>query len=67
MGNRFLGPSQSRQENSQVPVDRRMFWLDGERLFVLLDCFGEAGVRQPRPAIFWPTDALVLAERLLMS
>jgi ADP-ribosylglycohydrolase/fructose-1,6-bisphosphatase/inositol monophosphatase family enzyme len=28
---------------------------------------GEAGIRQPRPAVFWPTDALVLAERLLMS
>jgi ADP-ribosylglycohydrolase/fructose-1,6-bisphosphatase/inositol monophosphatase family enzyme len=25
------------------------------------------GVRQPRPAVFWPTDALVLAERLLMA
>jgi ADP-ribosylglycohydrolase/fructose-1,6-bisphosphatase/inositol monophosphatase family enzyme len=25
------------------------------------------GVRQPRPAIFWPTDALVLAERLLTT
>jgi ADP-ribosylglycohydrolase/fructose-1,6-bisphosphatase/inositol monophosphatase family enzyme len=37
---------------------------------MVLSCrpmIGEAGVRQPRPAIFWPTDALVLAERLLMS
>jgi ADP-ribosylglycohydrolase/fructose-1,6-bisphosphatase/inositol monophosphatase family enzyme len=28
---------------------------------------GMPGVRQPRPAIFWPTDALVLAERLLLG
>ncbi len=27
---------------------------------------GEADVPQPRPAIYWPTDALVLAERLLL-
>jgi ADP-ribosylglycohydrolase/fructose-1,6-bisphosphatase/inositol monophosphatase family enzyme len=26
---------------------------------------GQANVPQPRPAIYWPTDALVLAERLL--
>lgn len=26
---------------------------------------GRSGVEQPRPAVFWPTDALVLAERLL--
>jgi ADP-ribosylglycohydrolase/fructose-1,6-bisphosphatase/inositol monophosphatase family enzyme len=27
---------------------------------------GQADVPQPRPAIYWPTDALVLAERLLL-
>jgi ADP-ribosylglycohydrolase/fructose-1,6-bisphosphatase/inositol monophosphatase family enzyme len=27
---------------------------------------GEPNIRQPRPAIYWPTDALVLAERLLL-
>jgi ADP-ribosylglycohydrolase len=27
---------------------------------------GEVNVPQPRPAIYWPTDALVLAERLLL-
>jgi hypothetical protein len=27
---------------------------------------GAAGVRRPRPAPFWPTDALELAERLLI-
>ena len=27
---------------------------------------GQPDVRQPRPAIYWPTDALVLAERLLL-
>jgi ADP-ribosyl-[dinitrogen reductase] hydrolase len=27
---------------------------------------GQPNVRQPRPAIYWPTDALVLAERLLL-
>jgi ADP-ribosylglycohydrolase/fructose-1,6-bisphosphatase/inositol monophosphatase family enzyme len=27
---------------------------------------GQVDVRQPRPAIYWPTDALVLAERLLL-
>jgi ADP-ribosylglycohydrolase/fructose-1,6-bisphosphatase/inositol monophosphatase family enzyme len=27
---------------------------------------GQPAIHQPRPAIFWPTDALVLAERLLM-
>jgi hypothetical protein len=27
--------------------------------------YGHPGVRRPRPAVFWPTDALVLAERLL--
>ena len=26
---------------------------------------GQPGVEQPRPALFWPTDALILAERLL--
>jgi ADP-ribosyl-[dinitrogen reductase] hydrolase len=26
---------------------------------------GQPGVDQPRPALFWPTDALILAERLL--
>jgi ADP-ribosyl-[dinitrogen reductase] hydrolase len=26
---------------------------------------GQAGVEQPRPALFWPTDLLILAERLL--
>jgi len=26
---------------------------------------GSAHVRQPRPAVYWPTDALALAERLL--
>jgi ADP-ribosyl-[dinitrogen reductase] hydrolase len=26
---------------------------------------GQPGIRQPRPALFWPVDALVLAERLL--
>ena len=28
---------------------------------------GQPGIRQPRPALFWPTDALVLAERLLLA
>jgi ADP-ribosylglycohydrolase len=28
---------------------------------------GPPGVRHPRPALFWPTDALQLAERLLTS
>jgi ADP-ribosylglycohydrolase len=28
---------------------------------------GQPGVRQPRPRVFWPTDALVLAERLLLA
>jgi ADP-ribosyl-[dinitrogen reductase] hydrolase len=28
---------------------------------------GHPGVRQPRPRVFWPTDALVLAERLLLA
>jgi ADP-ribosylglycohydrolase/fructose-1,6-bisphosphatase/inositol monophosphatase family enzyme len=28
---------------------------------------GQPDVRQPRPAIYWPTDALVLAERLLLG
>jgi ADP-ribosylglycohydrolase len=28
---------------------------------------GQSGVKQPRPAVYWPTDALVLAERLLAS
>jgi ADP-ribosyl-[dinitrogen reductase] hydrolase len=28
---------------------------------------GQPGVAQPRPALFWPTDALILAERLLTS
>jgi ADP-ribosyl-[dinitrogen reductase] hydrolase len=28
---------------------------------------GQPGVEQPRPALFWPTDALILAERLLAS
>jgi hypothetical protein len=28
---------------------------------------GLPGVLQPRPALFWPTDALVLAERLLLT
>jgi fructose-1,6-bisphosphatase/inositol monophosphatase family enzyme/ADP-ribosylglycohydrolase len=28
---------------------------------------GQPGIQQPRPALFWPTDALILAERLLMS
>lgn len=27
---------------------------------------GQPNVHQPRPAIYWPTDALVLAERLLL-
>ncbi len=26
---------------------------------------GANGIRQPRPAVYWPTDALLLAERLL--
>ena len=26
---------------------------------------GQPGVKQPRPALFWPTDALLLAERLV--
>ena len=28
---------------------------------------GQPGVEQPRPALFWPTDVLILAERLLAS
>jgi hypothetical protein len=28
---------------------------------------GQPGVRQPRPAIYWPFDALTLAERLLTA
>jgi ADP-ribosylglycohydrolase len=28
---------------------------------------GHDGVHQPRPAMFWPADAMVLAERLLMA
>jgi ADP-ribosyl-[dinitrogen reductase] hydrolase len=28
---------------------------------------GQPGVRQPRPALFWPTDALILAERLAVA
>jgi ADP-ribosylglycohydrolase len=28
---------------------------------------GHPGVKQPRPAIYWPTDALIVAERLLAS
>jgi ADP-ribosylglycohydrolase/fructose-1,6-bisphosphatase/inositol monophosphatase family enzyme len=36
---------------------------------MVLSCrpvLGQPGVQQPRPAIYWPTDALVLAERLLL-
>jgi ADP-ribosylglycohydrolase len=29
--------------------------------------YGQPGVQRPRPAVYWPTDALVLAERLLAS
>ncbi|MBV9580602.1 MAG: ADP-ribosylglycohydrolase family protein [Chloroflexi bacterium] len=28
---------------------------------------GQPGVHQPRPAVYWPTDALVLAERLVLG
>ena len=28
---------------------------------------GQPGVSQPRPAVYWPTDALTLAERLLTT
>ncbi|MCA1645400.1 MAG: ADP-ribosylglycohydrolase family protein [Chloroflexi bacterium] len=28
---------------------------------------GQAGVKQPRPAVYWPVDALVIAERLVTS
>jgi ADP-ribosylglycohydrolase/fructose-1,6-bisphosphatase/inositol monophosphatase family enzyme len=28
---------------------------------------GHPGVKQPRPAMYWPTDALIVAERLLAS
>jgi len=35
---------------------------------IVLSCrpfVGHPGVEQPRPAVYWPTDALILAERLL--
>jgi ADP-ribosyl-[dinitrogen reductase] hydrolase len=28
---------------------------------------GQPGVEQPRPAVYWPTDTLILAERLLTT
>jgi ADP-ribosylglycohydrolase len=37
---------------------------------MVLSCrplIGQPGIRQPRPAVFWPNDALVLAERLLTA
>lgn len=35
----------------------------------VLSCrpLAETGARRPRPAVYWPVDALVLAERLLMA
>jgi ADP-ribosylglycohydrolase len=35
---------------------------------MVLSCrplIGQPGIKQPRPAVYWPTDALVLAERLV--
>jgi ADP-ribosylglycohydrolase/fructose-1,6-bisphosphatase/inositol monophosphatase family enzyme len=28
---------------------------------------GQPGVQQPRPAVYWPTDALILSERLILG
>jgi hypothetical protein len=40
-------------------------WMD--RVLTCRPIHGLQGVKQPRPASYWPVDALALAERLLLA